>query len=181
MKAFKIILIAIIASLTLYACHESLQQQQSPIVLRSLPFVQASVNGEQVWLLIDTGASLSLIDSAFVANNSMIAKKRSVKRLSYISGALQVSNAIEADVVISNGKTQIDMFVDDISNITSQLSIALGHQVVGILGCDYLTKAGSLIDINNCRLYMLKVSQHTINDESDSLHLNANISMHDSL
>lgn len=157
MKKFKILLLAVIAVMTLTMCHDAMQQSQSQIVLKSLPFVQANINGEDAWLLLDTGASLSLIDSTFVAQHEMVGKERSIKRLSYVTGALQVSHAIDADIVIANGTVKLDMFIDDISDILKQLSKALGHEVVGILGCDYMTKSGSLIDIGNCKMYMLKV------------------------
>ena len=166
MKAFKLFLISLLAIMTLTMCNEALQQSQSPIVLKSLPFVHANVNGVDTWLLLDTGASLSLIDSTFVATHDMVGKERSVKRLSYVTGALQVSHAIDADITIANGSVQLDMFIDDISPILVQLSKALGHEVVGILGCDYMTRSGSLIDIGNCRMYMLKVkpASHPIDD-----------------
>ena len=166
MKAFKLFLISLLAIMTLTMCNEALQQSQSPIVLKSLPFVHANVNGVDAWLLLDTGASLSLIDSTFVATHNMVGKERSVKRLSYVTGALQVSHAIDADITIANGSVELDMFIDDISPILVQLSKALGHEVVGILGCDYMTRSGSLIDIGNCRMYMLKVkpASHPIDD-----------------
>lgn len=124
-----------------------------PIVYASgLPFVQLSINGKEAIFMMDTGCSISCVDSS----DSKYYGFNSTERWGTINGiGGSVSSYYVDNYTIGLGDNMINVgFIT--MNMNNGFFDGYGFDVAGTIGLDVLTKYNAKIDLENNILYIPK-------------------------
>lgn len=151
------IALLLFATLLFCMCNEQKRLASTDILLKQVPFVKTMVGNQHVWLLIDTGSSVSVLDSTFVSQNNFKAHASTEQVIVHASGIKHLHNTTKQRVTIKNTTANIDFYVANMSPMLQKMSSTLDKQVVGILGCDYLAATGALIDVQNKQLLLVSI------------------------
>lgn len=110
----------------------------------NMPLVEGCVDGEKCTLLLDTGASHTTLDLAFVTNRLAGVKLEEVQLVGATNVATPPKFAAVSSLELGEEKLEIEgvMAVD-----LSHLSSAVGRRVDGILGMNHLRRRRCLISL----------------------------------
>lgn len=150
MKNLVKLLIILIA---LFTISQNYSQGNIPFkIIKKLPVIEVLVNGKQAYLLIDTGASISLLDASSAKYFDFYTYEVDDPNFSSIGG-VGGSQKVERvkDFEITVDGVVLDAF-DYATNLNAARSV---RGVVGILGSDYLAKHGYVVDFVNNQLRKL--------------------------
>lgn len=124
-----------------------------PMTLTGLPIVQVKSNGVDINFLLDTGANVSVIDTNILSKLKYI-KEDSISEVFGIEGNKQ---SVETVSIEFNKGTQSykDIFqVMDMSAPFRFVEIESGIKIHGILGNEFLSKYGYILDFKNLEAYI---------------------------
>lgn len=134
----------IILLLFLNSCNHVAKFKQAAVGNTHIPICEIVINGQAGDYIIDTGSSISLIDSTWAYNHLDTAQFILDKRKFYdVNGNLKTINK-----KIKLEGYNIYFGIQEISPIFHELN-NLGYNIVGILGSDYLKESGTIIDFKN--------------------------------
>lgn len=119
--------------------------------------VQAKINGQKCWLIVDTGASTSCIHLDDAKDLDMIHQESDIKATG--AGASNLITQISENNSLQLGKwnmTRLSFIVMDLSHVNEGLSQVGELPIIGILGADVLKKARAVIDYGrNCMYFRM--------------------------
>jgi len=142
------------ALLTLLLLAETLaafSQEQHIVKIKSLqskPIVEVTLNGMKAYFIIDTGADISVINSA-------MAEKYGFETVKDYSGytAKGITNHDEKFMKVRNALVLLDsiqmrteFFAFDMEHLAKSIEERTTYRVVGIIGADLLMRYGFVID-----------------------------------
>lgn len=150
----KIISILFIFAL-LYSCKEP-NPKETPFENKydqyiNIPIVKKTIKGKRVLFILDSGANISIVDSAWYKKNSdLFGYSETISmRVTGISGAIQIkSNIVHAEI----DDTDVVFTTSNISPVINNLR-RHGYSIIGILGSDYLSDNNLVIDYRNKAVY----------------------------
>lgn len=157
LKRLRNVLIVLFVGLLFCMCNEQKRLASTDIMMKQVPFVKAMVGDKHVWMLIDTGSSVSLLDKTFSESAHFDAHKVAGHTIVHAAGIDKYDSITNQQVIIKNTVADMDFYVIDLSPLFDKLSQTLDKKVVGILGCDYLAATGALIDVQNKQLLLVSV------------------------
>jgi clan AA aspartic protease (TIGR02281 family) len=119
--------------------------------------IDAHINGEQARLLIDTGASGTVVDRASVERFCLETAESKAKA----GGIGTTQHAVEVGVVksLDLGLMQVNQWrvaVIDLSHVSQSLIAHGGQEIHGVIGGDLMSKKSAIIDYPNAILYLLQ-------------------------
>lgn len=117
--------------------------------------VQAKINGEKCWLIVDTGASTSCINQTEAENLKMIPEGSDIKATG--AGASNLLTQISENNLLQIGQwsmNRMPFIVMDLSHVNNGLAQAGEMPIIGILGADVLKKARAVIDYGRNCMYL---------------------------
>ena len=118
--------------------------------------VRAEVAGEPMWLLVDTGASVSVLDGAAAAKIGTYPKVEGAMVRQPLGRQFRVYQFEEAELQIGEVGVKHRFCVSDWPSSTARGELARAE---GILGADYLTAQSAVIDHGRYpRLYFKPVA-----------------------
>ncbi|WP_431137496.1 aspartyl protease family protein [Psychroserpens mesophilus] len=120
----------------------------------NVPIIQVEINGLPANLLVDTGASISVLDITTINHYGFIIDTS--KELFIVSGVGGSTNGYHLlNVTICN--TNGELITDDFNFRTINLSNQRFHTgIVGIIGADYLKQNDVIIDYNTQTIKNIK-------------------------
>lgn len=122
----------------------SVYSQNDFIMLsNTYPVVDVSVNGRTCAMLIDTGASINIIDSAIVGNCDVVFAEA---KANSFAGMFSLSGFFIGNVEYKNRKISKFM-VSDIAQALKNVSSKTKLEVVGILGAPAIKELGMIINL----------------------------------
>ena len=160
MKRLLLILTFALCCTLFVMCKQATSKQSTPIIYNGLPFMQVTINGKPAWLLIDTGASLSVVDSAYAAANHDILIDTMQTNVAYFADIERFDKCANLHIAAGDIVIEHNFYVKDMSFIISKFNKFDDIPVVGILGCDYIAATGSIIDMHNKMFWIRQVSKH---------------------
>jgi hypothetical protein len=142
----KKLLLILFTALILLSCTNS-DDGIDFIIENNAPIVTANINGLPVKLLIDTGASVSLID---VSTQPLLLFTQDLEVPTTVANGLGGQSYLfgvkDAEVYYEGYKLEITFKGTDLSNFR------FGTGVVGIIGADFLIENGLIIDFPSRKL-----------------------------
>lgn len=112
-----------------------------------IPVVEMKLNNKNYLFIIDSGASMSIIDSSFYNDNQSLFEVKDEVEL--IFTGISSQREVKAIVVCTTLESDKTLFV--VSSITPiiQSLETHGYNVIGILGSDYFSGNNKIIDYKN--------------------------------
>ena len=145
---------------TVIACKQSYDIHKAQIVFKNLPFVKASVNGVDGYLLIDTGSSRTMLMKSIADSLHVKVDSSTLTNVNHFLGQIDCADAEhDIDLQISTIQAKIRPYLANIDELLNTLSTILHKRVIGILGCDYMHAVGAIVDMQNKQLYIMKKSK----------------------
>ena len=124
-----------------------------PMTLTGLPIVQFNSNGIKLNFILDTGANISVIDTNILSKLKYI-KEESVSEVFGIEGDKQSVETVSIEFN-KDTKSYKDIFqVMDMSAPFGFVELESGIKIHGILGNEFLSKYGYVLDFKNLEAYM---------------------------
>lgn len=157
LKRLRNVLIVLFVGLLFCMCNEQKRLASTNIMMKQVPFVKAMVGGKVVWMLIDTGSSVSLLDEHWVQQSKFEQHNVAGHTIVHATGIDKYNSMTDQRVIIKNTVADMQFYVTDLSPLLDKLSQSLDKNVVGILGCDYLASTGALIDVQNKQLLLVSI------------------------
>ena len=115
--------------------------------------VEGQVNGKSAYFLIDTGASVGLIDKEKK-------KKYGLKEVFRYHGTLigaggEMKDVKHCDTFVEfEGKTIPQFLLADISNVVKSIKRETGIEILGIIGLKQMSLVGMNIDVNSNEVWL---------------------------
>ena len=138
-------IIIILFSLILYQCKGSLEKEIPFSDISKVPIIKAKLNNKDCYLMIDTGASISILDIAQI-------EKYNFKLLKYNNDVLGVGGKSkyyelrDVNVKIDSLNLNNSFKGNNLNDLVKIIELNSGLTIVGILGSDVFKEQGFKID-----------------------------------
>lgn len=118
-------------------------------------FLEASINGQKGTFLLDTGASATCVDKAFVNEFGLIGEKEERKVVGTGPTSLTMEISTKNDLEIGGWKkSKNDLIIFDMSHVNNALEESESPRSHGIIGADILKNGKAIIDYKKKCLYL---------------------------
>lgn len=116
--------------------------------------VDCTLNGQRYWLIIDTGATRSVIDQSVLGDAEVTNHPQGLV-IGFGSQTDSISTATIKQITIGGiDYNDFDVAVADLSNLIGSYTDMANAKLAGILGCDFLMQNTSSINIQQRRIYL---------------------------
>lgn len=110
--------------------------------------IECSISGKKAPFLVDTGASVGLIDENAKKKFNLKVGKKFSRPL--IGAGGEISSSYLCDTIINVGSKQINQFIfADISYVQDSIYHETGIRIIGIIGLPQMKHIGMKIDLLN--------------------------------
>lgn len=110
--------------------------------------IEGEVNGKKAPFLVDTGASISLIDENSKKKYNLTIGRKFNKPLIGAGGDIKSSYICDTVIYINN-KPITQFILSDISGVQESIQHETGKRILGIIGLPQLKALGTKIDLLN--------------------------------
>jgi predicted aspartyl protease len=119
--------------------------------------VECSVNKADYWLVVDTGATRTVIDRSVLGEVKVKNHPQGLV-IGYGSQTNSIDTTTLSSVWIGGIEfTDFEVAVADLSNLIELYSQMANVKLAGILGCDFLMRNATSINIHRKRIYLKPV------------------------
>lgn len=116
--------------------------------------VECSVNNADYWLVVDTGATRTVIDQSVLGEIEVKSHPQGLV-IGFGSQTNSIDTATLSSVWIGGIEfTNLEVAVADLSNLIELYTDMANAKLAGILGCDFLMQNTSSINIQQRRIYL---------------------------
>lgn len=112
------------------------------------PIVECHIGGKPANFLLDTGASVGLIDRDFINRYALTAGKRYQGKIIGAGGAMNGVRHCDSFVTMPNGVDVAQFLLTDISAVRESIEKETGIEIVGIISWPQMKFAGITINTN---------------------------------
>lgn len=156
-QKLKIFAVSLLMLCTIIACKQLYDIHKAQIVFKNLPFVKATVNDIEGYLLIDTGSSRTMLIKSLADSLHVKVDSSTLTNVNHFLGQIECADSeFDVNLQISTIQVKIRPYLANIDNLLNTLSLILNKNVIGILGCDYMHAVGAIVDMQNKQLYIMK-------------------------
>jgi len=120
---------------------------QNDFLLKSYdrPIIEATINGNDCYLLIDTGSSLNIVD--FSQLDDLVIKRRfKIGDAMSIAGGSVLWQIFQVPVIVK-GRTANQFISSDLTVIRESILQSTGIKIAGIIGTPAIKELGMIIDL----------------------------------
>lgn len=112
-------------------------------------------NGKKLNFVVDSGSTCNVIDKSIVKELSIIKEDVDISKIeSYsVSGTMETSGVISMKLENEQEIFFETFYIMDVANSFSWGEQEYGEKIHGILGIDFLTHYGKVLDFDNCIIY----------------------------
>lgn len=115
-----------------------------------LPIVEGTLNGKKAYFLLDTGASLSILDLKSAANyNVRIGITEDMGIGGYGGVTSDVSELQNVDLRLGSERMKDNFSGKDIQYLIQAIRKITGYTIVGIIGNNNITESKLILDFEN--------------------------------
>ena len=121
---------------------------QNDFLLKSYerPIIEVDVNGKEIFMLIDTGSSLNVIDFSQLEDLG-IKRRFKIGDVMCIAGGSVLWQIFQAPITVKN--RQVNQFISsDLTVIRESILQSTGIKIAGILGTPAIKELGMIIDLS---------------------------------
>ena len=110
------------------------------------PIIEVSVNGKEVFMLIDTGSSLNVVDFSQLEDLE-IKRRFKIGDVMCIAGGSVLWQIFQVPILVKN--RQVTQFISsDLTVIRESILQSTGIKIAGILGTPAIKELGMVIDLS---------------------------------
>lgn len=113
--------------------------------------IEAMVNGKKGKFLVDTGASVGLIDESRIKKYDLIKGRAYNGTIIGAGGELSQPHICNSFIEVGN-KRMAQFLLTDIKDIRRSIEHETGHEILGIISLSQLQAIGATIDTDDCYL-----------------------------
>lgn len=118
-----------------------------------LPIVQGVINGRKAYFLLDTGASVSMLDTSQKKDFGFEAVGLDDTTIGGYGGlSLEVSKLEKYKVEIGTELMRDDFLGKDLKYLVEPIQENTGYKITGIIGSNNIMRSGLIIDFKNNKL-----------------------------
>lgn len=119
--------------------------------------VQVKINGEEVYLILDTGASHSVIDADF-AHMGEVGELSDVAVYGFTTDMVEVQSTCRLDIEMQGGAqfSRVLFIVANMVKFREMYKKITGYNIVGLLGADFLLDRCTAINFKKRTLSITK-------------------------
>ena len=159
----KRLLIIYILTLTLIllitACRKEEPQNFSEgqvnfVAVDKVPIIKGILNGKKAYFIVDSGASISVLDKAQVKDYNFSVGDPMEINVSGYGGESSPNEASNINVMVGGVDFNGTYRTQDITNVVSTIKTASGVKIAGIIGSNIMKDKGVIIDYSTNSLYI---------------------------
>lgn len=124
------------------------------ISVDKIPIVVGTLNGKQAYFIMDSGASVSILDETQSKDYEFRVGTESPGEISGYGGNSSPKDTYDVNVEIGGVKFDGIYRSQDLTNIISVVKESTGLNVVGIVGSNIMKEIGLIIDYDTNSLYL---------------------------
>ena len=138
---------------------------QNDFLLKSYerPIIEANVNGKEVFMLIDTGSSLNVVDFSQLEDLG-IKRRFKIGDVVCIAGGSVLWQIFQVPVNVK-GRTVNQFISSDLTVIRESILQSTGIKIAGILGTPAIKELGMVIDLSRGIVTINKNSETTVSTD----------------
>lgn len=121
--------------------------------VNNIPVVSGVINKHTVYFIVDSGASLSVLDKNQSSKLKFFTVPSEESAAGY-SGVAVFEKAYKASVSVGDVPVKIDFRAQDMSAIVTLIHDSEGIYISGIIGSDVWRKLGAVIDYQNSCIHI---------------------------
>lgn len=115
-----------------------------------LPIVEGTLNGKRAFFLLDTGASVSILDLKSSTNyNVKIGNIEDIGIGGYGGVTSDVNNLSNVNLMLGTERMKDDFSGKDIQYLVQAIRKNTGYTIVGIIGNNNITESRLILDFEN--------------------------------
>lgn len=118
------------------------------------PIIECRIGGKPAAFLLDTGASVGIIDREFINEYALTEGRRFNGTIVGAAGAMRKVRHCDSFVDLDNGKQLAQFLLADISNVRESIEAETGIAIVGIISWPQMKMVGMNIDALKCEINM---------------------------
>lgn len=119
------------------------------------PIIDAKIKGKEVGLIVDSGASNSIVAQSLISELGLMDNMDSGEgTLTGMGGNASITGSLVTEIQIGNTTFSCPFDVGDYDNIFGHFEHAFHKNSSGLLGGDFLVGYGMVIDYSKKMLYM---------------------------
>ena len=127
------------------------------------PIIEVSVNGKEVFMLIDTGSSLNVVDFSQLEDLE-IKRRFKIGDVMCIAGGSVLWQIFQVPILVKN--RQVTQFISsDLTVIRESILQSTGIKIAGILGTPAIKELGMIIDLSRGIVTINKNSETTVSTD----------------
>jgi len=138
---------------------------QNDFLLKSYerPIIEVDVNGKEIFMLIDTGSSLNVIDFSQLEDLG-IKRRFKIGDVMCIAGGSVLWQIFQAPITVKN--RQVNQFISsDLTVIRESILQSTGIKIAGILGTPAIKELGMIIDLSRGIVTIKKKSETLVSTD----------------
>ena len=138
---------------------------QNDFLLKSYerPIIEANVNGKEVFMLIDTGSSLNVVDFSQLEDLG-IKRRFKIGDVVCIAGGSVLWQIFQVPIAVKG--RQVNQFISsDLTVIRESILQSTGIKIAGILGTPAIKELGMVIDLSRGIVTINKNSETTVSTD----------------
>ena len=110
------------------------------------PIIECRIGGKPAAFLLDTGASVGIIDREFINEYALSEGRRYNGTIVGAGGAMRKVRHCDSFVDLDNGKQLAQFLLADISNVRESIEAETGIAIVGVISWPQMQMAGITLD-----------------------------------
>lgn len=111
------------------------------------PIIECRIGGKPAAFLLDTGASVGIIDREFINEYALTEGRRYNSTIVGVAGAMRKVRYCDSFIDLDNGKQLAQFLLADISHVRESIEAETGIAIVGIISWPQMKMVG--ITLNN--------------------------------
>lgn len=125
------------------------------ITVNKVPVVEGTLNGKTAFFIVDSGASLSVLDDSQSDYFGFSTSKSNIAAAGY-GGVASFGNAYDVKLTIGGKKFDTDFKSQDLSKIVDLIRENDGVEISGIVGSDIMKNYHFIIDYSDLTISLAK-------------------------
>lgn len=125
------------------------------ITVNKVPVVEGTLNGKTAFFIVDSGASLSVLDDNQSEHFNFSTSKSNIAAAGY-GGVASFGNAYDVKLTIGGKKFDTDFKSQDLSKIVDLIRENDGVEISGIVGSDIMKNYHFIIDYSDLTISLAK-------------------------
>lgn len=124
------------------------------VAVDKVPIIKGVLNGKEAFFIVDSGASISVLDKAQVKDYNFSVGAPMDVTISGYGGQSSPDDASHINITVGGVDFNGTYRTQDITNVVSTIQSTSGVKIAGIIGSNIMKSKGVIIDYSTNSLYI---------------------------